>query len=637
MKTGHSSLAKTWPAARRLALATFLLLLALAVPAVRTVAHAQGAGQVQELTGTLAPGEILSYRLPNLAAGQSLYVHAQNTAGNLDPVLALVAGDQDPQALEEAYEGAIQRAIAEGRDPLIAAEQAADELFLIWDDDSGEGLAAALIYPVPAGGDYRLIIAGSLTALGAGTFGDYRLLVGLDTPEVLKAEATDTGDAIAFLDREASPPGVAVEEITGALTADKTQQFIELHDFQPDDTLYAFVEATSGDLRPAVALRNYADKPVRTANLTGQDTRGSLECLLDEGGRGYSLEIAGCCEGATTGDYRLLVGVNAPEVLTGQAVPTGRPVVKEPIPVQIGVKLQQIVEVDEQNEFFTFVGSMQMEWTDPALAFNPDDCDCVLKVYTQNNFDDFLADTGGRWPEFTLYNQQGNRWTQNRVAVIQQDGRALYFERFSTNLQVDFDFRQYPFDEQEFDIRIDAIYPEDTLYFSVLEGYSEISTEHGEDEFDIGEFETEVTSEQASTRSTTSRFTFRFGGPRHLDYYMLQIFVPILLISSVSWVTFFLKDYTGRIEVASANLLLFIAFSFSLADNYPRLGYVTLLDAVMVGIFIVNALVVIYNVWLRRMEMNGQSEQADRIDRVLDWVYPIGYVVAGVLLFWLFF
>ncbi|UCC53353.1 MAG: hypothetical protein JSV68_05160, partial [Anaerolineaceae bacterium] len=102
-------------------------------------------------------------------------------------------------------------------------------------------------------------------------------------------------------------------------------------------------------------------------------------------------------------------------------------------------------------------------------------------------------------------------------------------------------------------------------------------------------------------------------------------------------VTFFLRDYAMRIEVASANLLVFIAFSFSLADNYPRLGYVTFLDAVMVITFIISALVVVYNVYLRRLEINGQGELANRIDNVFDWIYPISIVVAAVMLYVIFF
>jgi hypothetical protein len=43
--------------------------------------------------------------------------------------------------------------------------------------------------------------------------------------------------------------------------------------------------------------------------------------------------------------------------------------------------------------------------------------------------------------------------------------------------------------------------------------------------------------------------------------------------------------------------------------------------------FGVNTLVVVYNVYLKWLENHGQLEKADRIDRVADWVYPIGYIV----------
>jgi hypothetical protein len=194
-------------------------------------------------------------------------------------------------------------------------------------------------------------------------------------------------------------------------------------------------------------------------------------------------------------------------------------------------------------------------------------------------------------------------------------------------MQLDFDFRRFPFDTQEFIIRVDLLLPEEFYVFSDLEGFSEISTEHGEDEFIITDFDSSITSVKSSTQDITSRYTFSFEAPRHLEYYGLQIFLPILLIIAVSWVTFFLRDYTRRIEVATGNLLLFIAFSFSLADNYPRLGYLTFLDVIMATTFFVNASVVIYNVWLKRMEMNGEEERADRIDSYLDWFYPLAYIV----------
>ena len=105
----------------------------------------------------------------------------------------------------------------------------------------------------------------------------------------------------------------------------------------------------------------------------------------------------------------------------------------------------------------------------------------------------------------------------------------------------------------------------------------------------------------------------------------------------ISWVTFFLKDYTRRIEVAAGNVLLFIAFSFSLADNYPRLGYLTFLDAVMAVTFIVNTAVVVYNVYLKKLESNDEAEKADRIDSILDWAYPLMFIALIGVCVWVYF
>lgn len=118
------------------------------------------------------------------------------------------------------------------------------------------------------------------------------------------------------------------------------------------------------------------------------------------------------------------------------------------------------------------------------------------------------------------------------------------------------------------------ILPNSVYELVPLPGYSGISPEHGEDEFIVGDIgaSPSIVSDSAGTERQTARMTFSFTAPRHLEYYILQVFVPILLIILISWFTFFLKDYTRRIEAAAANVLLFIVFSFSLANNYPLVG-----------------------------------------------------------------
>ncbi len=231
------------------------------------------------------------------------------------------------------------------------------------------------------------------------------------------------------------------------------------------------------------------------------------------------------------------------------------------------------------------------------------------------------------WPDFVFFNQQGNRWTQSRAAAIWPDGRARYGETFTTTFQADFDFRQFPFDTQDFPIYVDLLLPANTFVLSALPGYNTINPDHGEDEFIISDFATDtelVTGRVAD--HPVSRFAFSFTAPRHQEYYVIQVFVPVLLIMLISWFTFFLHDYTRRIEASAANILLFIAFSFSLTDNYPRLGYLTFLDAVMAVTFIFNALVLLYNVFLKRMENEGRFERFEPVDRFFDLAYPLIYL-----------
>jgi hypothetical protein len=172
------------------------------------------------------------------------------------------------------------------------------------------------------------------------------------------------------------------------------------------------------------------------------------------------------------------------------------------------------------------------------------------------------------------------------------------------------------------------LFPENQYVFVPLENFSEIDPLNGEDEFILTTFDTQVSSETSSRLVPTSRFTFHFSAPRHLSYYIFRLFVPILLIITVSYVTFFLKDYTRRIEIATGNLLLFIAFSFSLGENYPRMGYLTFMDAVMAITFIINTIVVVMNVYFKWLEQKGEREKADRLETPMNYIYPLAYLIS---------
>jgi len=613
------------------------LLMTIPVSAQEEIAQDQP--PVQALTGVVNAGEVDIFRLPGLKQGQTLYAYAAATGGNLDPIIALLPGSIDPAQFIADFQVQVQQVVQTSAQPILDLNALRDQFSLAWDDDSGAGYAAALTYAIPEDGDYYLLVSGSLSAGGRVSYGSYRLLLGLDAPQVLSGQAEPGEAVIAIQDETGMGERPRIQETVGTLGVDKPSIKIRLYPFDQGDTLSVSVEATSGDLKPVVLLRDFGGKPLVIGNLSGQASSATLDTSFPEGGENYYLEIAAASTGGqiTAGDYRLLAGVNLTEPLSPASPPNAEDVLRLPIDVSTGMKLQQIVMIDQSNEIMTTVGTLRMEWQDPYLSFSPDECNCSVKEYTENSFNQFLTEYESRWPVFTFFNQQGNRWAQNRIVEVYPDGRAVYLERFTTNVQLNFDFAKFPFDTQDFYIKLDLLPPEDQYRMVELANYSEIDPDHGEDEFILSDFDTSISSELSSREFPTSRYTFHFSAPRHLEYYIFRILVPVLLIISISYVTFFLKDFTRRIEVATGNLLLFIAFSFSLAENYPRMGYLTFLDAIMAITFIINTLVVIYNVYLKWLEGHDQRERADRIDRVGDWIYPIAYLVSFALTIIYFF
>ena len=83
----------------------------------------------------------------------------------------------------------------------------------------------------------------------------------------------------------------------------------------------------------------------------------------------------------STGRYRILLGIDSPEVLDGKGHGVGDPIIREPKEIGVGFELRQITEVNQQNENFGVVGIFRAEWVDHKLAFDASDHETRTLVY----------------------------------------------------------------------------------------------------------------------------------------------------------------------------------------------------------------------------------------------------------------
>ncbi len=565
-----------WPTI--VALAFFL-----AIPAFVGAEDAQT--QKEVYNGYLHPKDRYHYDLHDVRTGEHVRISLSNVSGNLDPFIRV--------SLRE---------------------------FSFVDDDSGPGSDAVIQFVAPRNGTYDIEISPYEDA----TFGEYSLTV----------ERTSTEPAVsplATLNIERSHPSVAVQELLGSLINPGDFYEHELTHLNAGHTLYIFVESLTPGLELEILLKDFQRKVLSDVLPDTETHIARIAFPIIETGDHYDLVVK-ATDGKATGDYRLLLGIDSPEVLQGKGHNVGDPIIREPKQLRVGFELQQLTEIDQQSERFGVVGIFRAEWTDHNLAFDASDHETTTLTYADRQLVSFLEQNEIDWPDFRIVNQQ-TKVIQHRVLNIDSDGHVFYEERFTANLQApEFDFRKFPFDYQDFWIRIETIEPDTYATLALHENpeFNSVGKQLGEEEWVIHEALPVITDVNGHYR-----FSLDIKAKRHATYYIFRILFPMALIVLIGWGIFFIFDHNTQIAAASGNLLVFIAFNFTVGDSLPRLGYLTFLDSIMLIGFLASITSLLLALYLKRIESDGRTEYAKALEQRVLHILPasVGVLVAFAIVY----
>lgn len=149
------------------------------------------------------------------------------------------------------------------------------------------------------------------------------------------------------------------------------------------------------------------------------------------------------CDGSTLlpGTYR---AADAP-------VPTGPPSSTDPMQVEINLQITELDSIDELNSQFRFEGYGDFRWCDPRMAFDAEAEGQDVRRY--------LGTTGDQpfWNvNLSIANSIGAIEVTRRLIEVHSDGSIRLSGYFHSKVAARFDLRQFPFDEQNFEIQIES-------------------------------------------------------------------------------------------------------------------------------------------------------------------------------------
>ena len=86
------------------------------------------------------------------------------------------------------------------------------------------------------------------------------------------------------------------------------------------------------------------------------------------------------------------------------------------------------------------------------------------------------------------------------------------------------------------------------------------------------------------------------------------------------------ERFSARSRISATGVLTIVAYQFVFAENLPRVGYLTLLDLVMIGSFGLLAVTVLESLFVDRANRHDPARAA-RIDKISRWLFPAVYAL----------
>ncbi|XP_008294146.1 gamma-aminobutyric acid receptor subunit beta-4 isoform X3 [Stegastes partitus] len=256
-----------------------------------------------------------------------------------------------------------------------------------------------------------------------------------------------------------------------------------------------------------------------------------------------------------------------------------------PVIVGMSINIASIDSISEVNMDYTITMYFQQSWRDKRLAYG----ELNLNLTLDNRVADQL------WLPDTYFLNDKKSFlhgvtVKNRMIRLHPDGTVLYGLRITTTAACMMDLRRYPLDEQNCTLEIESYgYTTDDIVFFWQGGDSAVT---GVDKLELPQFSIVdirlVSREVRFTTGSYPRLSLSFRIKRNIGYFILQTYMPSILITILSWVSFWINydASAARVALGVTTVLTMTTINTHLRETLPKIPYVKAIDVYLMGCFV---------------------------------------------------
>lgn len=249
-----------------------------------------------------------------------------------------------------------------------------------------------------------------------------------------------------------------------------------------------------------------------------------------------------------------------------------------PVNVAMAIEVASIDHISEANMEYTMTVFLRQSWHDDRLSYNHTnktlglDSRFVDKLWLP---DTFIVNAKSAWfHDVTV---------ENKLIRLQPNGVILYSSRITSTVACDMDLTKYPMDEQECMLDLESYgYSSEDIVYHWSESQMHI---HGLDKLELSQFtitDYRFVTETMNTKSAGRfpRLSLRFQLRRNRGVYIIQSYMPSILLVAMSWVSFWISQSAvpARVSLGITTVLTMTTLMVSARSSLPRASAIKALD-----------------------------------------------------------